>query len=435
MASNETVADDPYFGVTRLEKPPNSLPPLKLQPTDQTDTPDGAPNTNQLPGVNHASKNPKYQGNEQIPPEKQDASDGDGLQVYKMDSAHRGLGIIINIKEVKDKTPRKGAEKDGETLKKLFDYLGFTVRLHDKGLTAEEMKKTLNDVAKELNGVKGKYDCLLVAILTHGEKMELLHGADGETVSVTDLIKLFDGGNCEALFSKPKVFFVQACRGTECDRGKDAPDGDQPRDEYQKNETDETDSGGITLPTMSDYLVAFATDHNRPAFRNTEKGSYFIVELNEVFKKMAEKEQLIDMLTEVNRKIAEGTYDGGKFKQQPHFVSALRKKLYLHPVSQKDQTDGLLQSVPKMLNLMKIVTPKIQDCWDDVAFGLGYENDTVKNIKAKHQDPKKCCKMLFMDWLTPDKTWAILLDAIKEVDDIYDTAIREEIIQDIKEIK
>ena len=92
-------------------------------------------------------------------------------------------------------------------------------------------------------------------------------------------------------------------------------------------------------------------------------------------------------------------------------------------------------TVPKMLNLMKIVTPKIQDCWDDVAFGLGYENDTVKDIKAKHQDPKKCCKMLFMDWLTPDKTWAILLDAIKEVDDIYDTAIREEIIQDIKEIK
>ena len=82
---------------------------------------------------------------------------------------------------------------------------------------------------------------------------------------------------------------------------------------------------------MSDYLIAYPTDRNSPAFRSSIKGSYFIRDLDEVFRKMAEKEQLIDMLTEVNRKMAERTIQGGKYKQQPHFVSALRKKLYLHP--------------------------------------------------------------------------------------------------------
>jgi len=88
---------------------------------------------------------------------------------------------------------------------------------------------------------------------------------------------------------------------------------------------------GITLPTMSDYLIAYPTDRNSKAFRSSIKGSYFIIDLDEVFRKMAEKEQLIDLLTEVNRKMAERTFRDGKYKQQPHFVSALRKKLYLYP--------------------------------------------------------------------------------------------------------
>jgi len=90
----------------------------------------------------------------------------------------------------------------------------------------------------------------------------------------------------------------------------------------------------VGLPTMSDYLVAYATIPDRPAFRNDLRGSYFILELDEVFRKLAEKEQLIDILTEVNRKMAKRTFDGGQYKQQPHFVSALRKKLYLHPGKQ-----------------------------------------------------------------------------------------------------
>lgn len=87
----------------------------------------------------------------------------------------------------------------------------------------------------------------------------------------------------------------------------------------------------VGLPTMSDYLIAYATIPNRPAFRNDDEGSYFILELDEVFRKMAAKEQLIDMLTEVNRRMADRRFKRGKYKQQPHFVSALRKKLYFNP--------------------------------------------------------------------------------------------------------
>jgi len=89
------------------------------------------------------------------------------------------------------------------------------------------------------------------------------------------------------------------------------------------------------LPTMSDYLIAYATSYNHVAYRNEKDGSHFINVLTNVFQRMAKKEQLIDMLTEVNREMADRTFNEGKGKenrkQQPQFVSALRMKLYLHP--------------------------------------------------------------------------------------------------------
>jgi len=91
--------------------------------------------------------------------------------------------------------------------------------------------------------------------------------------------------------------------------------------------------GKKTLPTMSDFLVAYATLPERPAYRSPKKGSYFVVELDDVFRKMAKREQLIDMLTEVNRRIAVGEYTDENLKQ-PGFFSALRKKLYLYPGKQ-----------------------------------------------------------------------------------------------------
>ena len=77
-----------------------------------------------------------------------------------------------------------------------------------------------------------------------------------------------------------------------------------------------------------------------------------------------------------------------------------------------------------MGDINKIVIPKIQAEWEDVAYALRYQIPTVKAIKAKwNNNPKKCCKELFEDWLSTDhgagpKTWSTLLDKLKEVEDL-----------------
>ena len=192
--------------------------------------------------VNHSSEDQNNNPPPNSKPDQQDATDGDGLQVYKMDSNPRGRAIIINNKKIDGKATRNGAEEDGKILKQLFYYLGFTTELHEDKKVAE-MEQILKDVAKSDHS---GHNCLLVAILSHGEDMEQVYGTD-TTVSLIKLFKNFGGSNCESLISKPKIFFVQACRGDEFDEGVVATDGDS-------NEHDETDLGSL-ICTMCCVLL------------------------------------------------------------------------------------------------------------------------------------------------------------------------------------
>ena len=83
-----------------------------------------------------------------------------------------------------------------------------------------------------------------------------------------------------------------------------------------------------------------------------------------------------------------------------------------------------------MADLNTIVIPRIKAEWEDVAFALRYKIVTVNSIKEKHkEDPKKCCRELFTDWLSTDhgvspKTWSTLLNKLKEVENLA-TATQE----------
>lgn len=82
---------------------------------------------------------------------------------------------------------------------------------------------------------------------------------------------------------------------------------------------------------MSDYLLAYSTIPGYVSWRNSASGSWFISTLVTVFKDNAHKEHLLDMLTEVNRRITQLQLGSGGYKQQPEPVTGLRKKLYFNP--------------------------------------------------------------------------------------------------------
>ena len=94
------------------------------------------------------------------------------------------------------------------------------------------------------------------------------------------------------------------------------------------------------LPIHADQLVAFATGVGYKAYRNTEKGSWYIdvladVLLEEYCSKKSKKQvprHLLDVLTEVQSRISNNVTTGGDNNdavQMPEFWSRLRGPIFL----------------------------------------------------------------------------------------------------------
>ncbi len=98
---------------------------------------------------------------------------------------------------------------------------------------------------------------------------------------------------------------------------------------------DETDGGGYSgaLPAEADFILAYATVPGYVSWRNSEYGSWFIKAFVDTVHELAKSEHFMDILTEVNRKVAEEFQSKGRNKQIPAPVSMLTRKLFLRPGS------------------------------------------------------------------------------------------------------
>ena len=78
-----------------------------------------------------------------------------------------------------------------------------------------EMEQIMKSVATEDHG---KYDCLVICVLSHG-KQRTVYGTDGHTIALDDIISYYHARSCPTLAGKPKLFFIQACQGTQKHKG------------------------------------------------------------------------------------------------------------------------------------------------------------------------------------------------------------------------
>lgn len=87
------------------------------------------------------------------------------------------------------------------------------------------------------------------------------------------------------------------------------------------------------MPTEADFVLAYATVPGYVSWRNSEYGSWFIKAFVDTMKDLSKKEHFLDILTEVNRKVAEEFQSRGRNKQIPAPVTMLTRKLYFRPGS------------------------------------------------------------------------------------------------------
>lgn len=205
---------------------------------------------------------------------------------YNMCHPRRGVALIFNHEKFDRMASRSGSAKDCATLSFQLKSLGFDVQVHND-LSYGELLYVLKETAAKDHS---SADCLLVAVMTHGDP-GILHCRD--TVYRTQELWLhFTGDKCRSLIGKPKLFFIQACRGTMVDPGVSV--------------NDETDGYSISyvIPTQADFLIAYSTAEGYYSWRNPSHGSWFIQALCEELRLHGRTRDLMTLLTFVCRRVA-----------------------------------------------------------------------------------------------------------------------------------
>lgn len=93
-----------------------------------------------------------------------------------------------------------------------------------------------------------QHDCLVVAILSHGD-LGLLYAHD-TSYKPDSIWAHFTADKCPTLSGKPKLFFIQACQGDKLDAGITLK---------ERTETDGQPASTFRIPSHADFLIAYST--------------------------------------------------------------------------------------------------------------------------------------------------------------------------------
>lgn len=270
-------------------------------------------------------------------------SDDDDL-VYSMKCEPHGLCLIVNNVDFENLSRRGGSDVDAKKLDELFTKLQYKVKMV-RNQTSKQLKETLTQFAR-LND-HGMADSVIVCLLSHGLEGQIF-GVDGVLVSIPDLLALFNGYAAKDLIGKPKMFFIQACRGSDFDQGVEVTDGgymsanEVPVAEARaafvqahlpgvKPDTVVPEPEPESLPAEADMLVAYSTVPGYVSWNNLAKGSWFVQAIADVFSDYAHTEDVVSMLIRVNNKVAREFESYNRKKQIPAPVIMLTKKVFFFP--------------------------------------------------------------------------------------------------------
>jgi len=164
-------------------------------------------------------------------------------------------------------------------------------------------------------------DSCIVCISTHGSDGHGIEGIDGLFMNLeSDVLSLFNNINCPALIGKPKMFFIQACRGDTRDEGIDCADSIANSDHQISR-----------IPSWGDMAIAFSTIPGHVSNRHLCEGSWFVQSLVTVFMNYACEMDFESMLKKMAKHVMQyQTFD--QEMQAPEVIlRGWTKSLYFNP--------------------------------------------------------------------------------------------------------
>lgn len=256
-----------------------------------------------------------------------------GDDMYKMMRKPRGTCVIINNRDFRHKVlpQRKGSELDVQRMDMLFRALYFDciVRIDQ---TKEEIMSLLLQVAASQQ--RHNVDCLVVILMSHGSHKDIIYDVMGECVDTEELIAMFNNVNCPALQGKPKLFFIQACRGEKYDSGTsgavDTADAATLPEEMASVKLS-AESAKKRVPTVSDMFIAYATLRGHVSHKNEVIGSWFLSTVFRVFCDQAWNTHLDKMMRRVTDEMKKRVSHDGCHQTTNVDLRGWSKKLYFNP--------------------------------------------------------------------------------------------------------
>jgi hypothetical protein len=205
-------------------------------------------------------------------------------RVYKIDYSRPGVVVIFNNKEFTDsyKYPvRHGSEKDVSDLCRLFRGLNYAVRPPYIDKTEADMRRLITKYATD---EYTSFGCLIIFIMSHGDKSKII-SSDAEIIDLNEFITPLKEN--ASLKSKPKVFFIQACRGR---ARMTVDDGNRTMNSsssmfYARYHDDKN-----RLPKDADFLFSYSTLEDYVSYRDEDFGSWYIQMLCKAIREDESKE-------------------------------------------------------------------------------------------------------------------------------------------------
>ena len=225
---------------------------------------------------------------------------------YDMRHEMHGVAVIINNTKFDRHDERKGSNRDEFNLTQAFIFLGYRVMVC-KNFKSHEIESFFDTIdrrlelsnAKDANKVAN--DSFVCCMLSHGCKGAII-GSDSEPVNIQSIELSLE--QSKMLESKPKMLFVQACRGD--NPGRVFADGGDP-----------------------DIFTSYATQEGDQAYREDDKGSWYATELSKVLCKKAKAKPLRDIQREVEEAVCK-QYSYGAYKIRPTVCDQLDKNKSVH---------------------------------------------------------------------------------------------------------
>ena len=230
-----------------------------------------------------------------------------------------GRGIIIVNEKFDIQIDRQGADKDREYFREIYDKLKIDYENNDfYNIDSSAIDYNINTFIKHPDTVKSS--AIFIAISSHGGKDGVINGTKG-TINLGNIFAYFY--QYKPLLSIPKVFLIQACRGSETQMAQEDGPSSSPYSKESSNYATST----------SDTLIVYATGDGYTAWRDPQKGSWFVKDLRDCINDTQhDGRHLAELLTICTNRVISTHCKGAT--ETPSFQSTLRRFLLFPPFAQ-----------------------------------------------------------------------------------------------------